>query len=293
MHNHNQISLNAIRVFATAANKGSITAAATTLGVTPSAVSHQIKNLEIALSTTLFDRGHNSIDLSDAGEAFLENVQPGLKTLEQATNSLTRDANELTVRVSSTLAVRWLIPSLDRFKSRYPDIRVRIETSREQQVQLDHAVDLAITYIPADASVATGTKILPDLCRPVLAPRLFDQTENLGHQSAFHIPAITCTDDNWDWKRWASHFGLRFDEMRFSDHFDIDDAAIHAATAGLGMVLAPAFMTQVEINAGTLIELPGFVPIELGAYYLLSSQRTDGVVKAFSQWLQSELENLT
>lgn len=289
MQSHRNISLNAIRVFATVAENQSISRAADVLRVTPSAVSHQVKNLEADLGAALFERKSNAISLTATGQAFLDDVLPGLRILAQATDALTGDANELTIRVSSTLAVRWLIPALERFRDRHPNAHVRFETSRTEQVQVGPSVDLAITYCTIGDTPGKGERILTDFSRPVLAPSLLASVGFKTPTDALKIPAITCTTGNWDWRLWTKHFGLAFEDMSFAGHFDIDDAALHGATAGLGMVLAPEFMTRAEIAAGTLVELPGFEPIEMGTYHLLHGPRTGGVVRDFRRWLMSEL----
>lgn len=292
MQRPRQTSLNAIRVFATVAQHNSIAGGAALLGVTASAVSHQIKNLEVSLSADLFIRSNNSITLTESGRVLLDEALPGLRILEQATNALSRDSNNITVRVSSTLAVRWLIPALDRFKNKNPGARVRIEISTTPQVRLDQSVDVAITYCSIGHEIGNGEKVLTDFSRPVLAPGLLQQAGLTDSESVVQIPAITCTDDNWDWWRWAQHFGLPFSRMKFTDHFDTDDAALHAAAAGLGMVLSPAFMAKAEIEAGTLVVLPYFEPVEMGSYYIMSGPRETAIVKAFRRWLSEELANL-
>lgn len=297
MQKHHQISLNAIRVFATVARRQSIAGAALVLGVTPSAVSHQVKNLEMMLDTALFARSNNAIALTGAGRQFLDDVAPGLNILEQASNVLLRDANEITVRVSATLAVRWLIPALEGFKEHFPDARIRIETSLFEETGLEQAVDMAITYRRfgghfgqgSEPEIGKGEKILTDFSRPVLASGLLRETGYTSRKDINLVPAIVCTENNWDWQFWARHFDIPIDEMRFTDQFDMDDAALHAATAGLGMVLAPSLMTMAELKAGSLVVLPDVEPLELGAFYLLLGPRTSGIVKDFRKWLLSEL----
>ena len=293
MLDHRNISLNAIRVFATVAENQSISRAADILHVTPSAVSHQVKKLEADLGATLFQRKSNAISLTETGRVFLNDVVPGLRILAQATDALTGDANELTIRVSSTLAVRWLIPALERFRDCHPNAIVRFETCRTEQVQVGPSVDLAISYCAVGDAPGKGDLILTDFSRPVLAASLLQSFDFKLPKDALKIPAIRCTTDNWDWRLWTQHFGLAYEDMSFAGHFDIDDAALHGATAGLGMVLAPAFMTRAEIAAGTLVELPGFEPIRMGSYHLLHGPRTGGVVRDFRRWLMSELSDVS
>lgn len=301
MQKQPRISLNALRVFAETARHQSIARAADTLGVTPSAVSHQIKKLESDLATTLFLRSNNAISLTHAGQGFLDEVTPGLAMLDQAVGGLLRDANELNLRVSATLAVRWLIPALERFKARHPDARIRIETSVLPEARLGHSMDMAIIYRPLStkpgpADQTGGEKILADRCRPVLAPGLLQTSGYRDRQDIGAVPALTCTESNWDWALWARHFDIPISGMQFADQFDIDDAALHGAVAGLGMVLAPAIMITKELKAGSLVVLPDVEPVELGAFYLQTGPhtglRSGGIVKAFRKWLTGELSSL-
>ena len=124
-----RISLNAIRVFTTVARTGSLTAAGAELGVTPGAVSHQLKKLEDGLGVSFFRRGNNSVSLTDVGERFYQEVAPAIGLIEHSAGALSRDENEITVQASMSLAVRWLIPALDRFRAVCPKARVRVETS--------------------------------------------------------------------------------------------------------------------------------------------------------------------
>lgn len=284
-----QISLNAIRIFATVTKEQSIAGAATVLGVTPSAVSHQVKNLEIALATALFKRSNNAIALTRAGIQFLDDVTPGLRMLEQASAVLLREANEITVRVSATLAVRWLVPALQRFKELYPNARVRIETSFIEETHPGPSVDMVITYRRLGNAPSEGEKILTDFSRPVLAPNLLQNSGYKNREDITSIPAIICTDNNWDWQLWSDHFEVPINKMSFTDQFDMDDTALHAAIAGLGMVLAPSLMTMSELKVGSLVTLPDVEPIELGAFYLLQGPRTNAMTRAFRKWLLSEL----
>lgn len=298
MQRHTKISLNAIRVFMIVARHQSIARAANELGVTPSAVSHQIKNLEMMLATPLFVRGNNAIALTSTGRHFLDEVLPGLRVIEQAVDNLVRDANEITVRVSATLAVRWLIPALDGFKEQCPEARIRIETSLLDEDQLGQSVDMAIIYRGfregegGSYNEVQGEKLLADFSRPVLAPELLRASGYALRKDIGLVPAITCAADNWDWKLWAGQMDVPIEDIKFADQFDMDDAALHAATAGMGMVLAPSLMTISELKAGSLVVLPDVEPAELGAFYLLTGLRSGGVVKKFRNWLMKELTSL-
>lgn len=289
MQRLNKVSFNAIRIFALVAKHGSISLAADELCVTASAVSHQIKNLETHLGISLFVRKNNSITLTDTGHSFLSDVSPGLAILKQATEKLFRDSNEVVVRVSVTFAVRWLIPSLERFKHRYPTAKIRIETSGFADVSLDPFSDLAITYRRRGDYRNKEDTLLTDYCCPVLSPDLLSKSGYRQAKDISHMPALKCTENNWDWGLWCAEVGIDQATIDFADQFDIDDAALRAAVAGLGMVLSPDFMIKSEIENKTLIRLPGFEAVELGRYCLQQGVRRDGMVEKFRSWLFEEM----
>ncbi len=284
-----RISLNAIRVFALVAKHDSISLAADELCVTASAVSHQIKNLETHLGISLFVRKNNSIRLTDTGLSFLADVTPGLVILNQATEKLFRDSNEVVVRVSVTFAVRWLIPSLERFKQRYPTAKIRLETSGFADVSLDPFSDIAITYRQKGDYQDKEDTLLTDYCCPVLSPDLLAQSGYGKSKDIIHLPALKCTENNWDWGAWCTEVGIDQTTIDFADQFDIDDAALRAAVAGLGMVLSSDFMIKSEVENKTLVKLPGFEAVELGRYCLQQGARKDGMVEKFKNWLFEEM----
>ena len=271
-------SLSAVRAFTVAAKHLSLSTAAA-----------EIKKLEHDLGTPLFLRGNNSICLTEVGHRFFEDAVTGIAVIDRSVEALSRDANEVVICVSVTLAVRWLIPALEKFKRRYPTARVRVETSHLADFPLGQSADAAVTYRRVDDQNQRGELLLRDFSRPVLSPTLLASTGYLGRDDIGKIPALKCTEDNWDWRIWADRMNVAEEDIRIMHEFDTDDAALHAAAAGLGMVLAPALTTKTEIGTGTLIALPGFEPMEIGRYHLLVGPRCDGMANRFRKWILAEM----
>lgn len=304
------LSLNAVRVFEVAARNGSLKLAGAELSVTPGAVSHQIKSLEESLGVVLFERRNNAVVLSEAGRQFLENVAPAIGTIERAAEALQRSASEVVVRAGVSLAVRWLIPRLEDFKRRHPRIRIRLETTHNQEVPLSPDVDLAISYSRAPLPRETdetanrerdgnGACLLKDISRPVAAPSLLDRSGYKALEDISSVPVLSATPDDWDWRAWSGSKELRdclgndtdletLGGIRVADRFDTDDAAIHGAVAGIGMVLMPPVMTEREIEAGSLVELPGAPSVRLGEFRLTVTPRPRPVVERFQGWLLAQ-----
>jgi LysR family glycine cleavage system transcriptional activator len=284
-----RISLNAIRVFTTVARIGSLTAAGAELGVTAGAVSHQLKKLEDGLGVSFFRRGNNSVSLTDVGERFYQEVAPAIGLIEHAAEALSRDENEITVQASMSLAVRWLIPALDRFRAVCPKARVRVETSPTSEGFAAMSVsDVSIRYFRTVEPIPEGWELLErDFGRPVVSPTLL--AKSLERREP--LPALICAAGNWDWKLWCEKTGVSLAEMFFAHEFDTDDAALHACVAGLGMVLAPPILIAKEMRSGALVPVPGYGPVEIGSYrYQRRSESR--VVRQFCTWINAEAGNI-
>ncbi|MEM7073734.1 MAG: LysR substrate-binding domain-containing protein [Pseudomonadota bacterium] len=286
MHNTHRISLNALRVFLHAARHKSFKTAAADLGVTPGAVSHQVRQLEDQLGLALFHRASNAIALTDAGTRLTEEAAPGLALLHGALDRLNRRARTLSVAVSTTFATRFLIPRLGRFKARHPGATIRVETLQDSGLAHDSDAEVIIAYIPGGAPSQGADVLFPDTCRPYLAPGLLDRLP--PRPALGDIPALQCTRDNWDWTLWLSQAGRAHQPLRFGSQFDLDDSALRAAVAGLGMVLASGFLIADDLRAGRLVALPGTPEISLGQYVIRHAARETTLSRAFVAWLRSE-----
>ena len=105
MQTKRNISLNAVRVFVLTARHLSIVQAAGEIGVTPSAVSHQLKKLESELGVALFKRSHNFLDLTDAGRRFHDDAAAAIAAIDRSAEALSRD------QMKSSFVSRSRLPS--------------------------------------------------------------------------------------------------------------------------------------------------------------------------------------
>lgn len=290
MQERHRVSLNAIRVFAIVARTGSLTAAGAELGVTSGAVSHQLKKLEDELGVSFFSRGNNTVSLTDVGRRFYAEVAPAIGLIERSADALYCDENEISVHATTSLALRWLIPSLDRFRALCPQVRVRVETSSGRGFPAVPDSDVSIRYFRAGTPADGWEFLARDLRRPVVSPSLL--ARNTGMETAvLDVPALQCCVGNWDWKLWCETFNISLEDLSLAHAFDTDDAALHACVAGLGTVLAPTILTARETRSGALATLPGYDPVETGTYrYRRRSESR--AVRQFCGWMDIEMRNL-
>jgi len=290
MQEKHRVSLNAIRVFAIVARTGSLTAAGAELGVTSGAVSHQLKKLEDELGVGFFRRGNNTISLTDVGRRFYEEVAPAIGLIERSADALYRDENEISVHATTSLALRWLIPSLDRFRALCPQVRVRVETSSARGFPTVPDSDVSIRHFRIGEAAEGWEFLARDLRRPVVSPSLLarDASQEIAVPD---IPALQCCVGNWDWKLWCETFDISPADLSLAHAFDTDDAALHACVAGLGMLLAPTILTGRETKSGALVTLPGYEPVETGTYRYQRRSESKAV-RQFCGWMDTEMRNL-
>jgi len=288
--------LSSLRVFEAAARHNSFRKAAQELNLTASAVSHGIQTLESWLGVELFHRGARGLRLTGAGEIYAPLVNQALSLLAKATDQLPGRKATGTLSVSSapTFANKILLPRLEKFTARHPNIRVTIDTS-QRQVDLtlddfDIAIRLSSTKKPEPNWTLLATETLMPVCSPGLG-RQFGVP--LDARLLSRAPLIHVTSVSADWHHWfgangielppSIDGGLRVDTMQMG--FD-------AAMRGLGIVLGRRPLVDEDVDSGRLVALVGQA-IPSGISYWMITSPTDfqkPEVKLFRHWLLSEFD---
>jgi len=160
------LPLPAVRAFEAAARLGGMKAAAAELGVTPAAVSHQIKALERYLGAALFERRHRAVAPTAAGlrlAAAARNAFDGLRGALDALSDagLIAGPATLTISAAPSLAAKWLAPRLHRFQAARPDIALRLSSDEAlDDPGGDRRIDVALRYGPGP----TPRRFTPNDC---------------------------------------------------------------------------------------------------------------------------------
>ena len=154
-----QALLDGLRAFSVAARQLSFKAAADALFVTPSAISHRIRDLEKHLGQRVFVRKTRAVELTDAGRALLDEVEPLLAGLDAAVDRAAKRARRRVLRVVAPpfLATDLLIPNLRSFYGMQPRIDLEIVTSAARSAEhlAQSDVSIVIAAAPPAGHVAT------------------------------------------------------------------------------------------------------------------------------------------
>lgn len=285
--------LNALRVFEAAARLGSFKAAAEELCVTPSAVSHQVANLEAVLNVPLFDRAGRRLSLNEAGEAYQRSIHDALSRLSQATQDVASETAmlALTILAAPGFAGKWLMPRIDDFLREHPEWRVRIEATTAQY--LPNNADVGIFYGPPAGPGLAVTPIVTERVLVLCSPRLLEQGPQLVRPADLARHVLIESRNRQQWRSWLADHGMENMAIRREMSVGRSVMAIDAAVQGLGIILESDFLAADEIASGRLIAPFGdieFPPAE-DAYFLVTRQGSPHKrpVASFVAWIEREI----
>ncbi|QYJ75290.1 LysR family transcriptional regulator [Shewanella sp. FJAT-52076] len=233
-------SLNGLRVFEAAARHLSFKLAAKELELTPTAVSHQIRNLESQLDIQLFIRHTRAVELTAAGHTLFETSRQVLRQIDQTLTSLgVGEDSEIHISAPHGFAALWLAQHLPYFQRRFPEVRVSVSHSDTPDTQGGH-----VAIIPADkVEDATLTEHFGIYASPAYLSRKHPQ------QTLMHVRRHSgVTQINWD--RWQKDYG-KFKEAQFIE-FDREDQLVQACLAGQGLALTSSLLVASLVEKGWL-----------------------------------------
>lgn len=291
--------LTAVRAFEAAARRLSISRAAEELHVTPPAISHQIRALEEWLGMRLFWRNSGVLELTPAGHTYLFRVSEAFNQLWEATDQISiKDANRtLSVVVPPSIATKWLIPRLGRFKERHPDLELRVQIFSPPIDFSQHFVDIGISF---GWSVGEGLHREPWMSYDIIAvasPELVKgdpplrEPSDLCRHTLLHDEALKI-HDRVDWRSWLEHFGVGEIETLPEIRFNLAAQTYQMAVERGGVALAKSPLVNLDIAAGRLLALFDYsMPSEF-SYDVIIPEPLIGNprVIAFRDWLFEEVK---
>ncbi len=282
--------LTALRAFEAAARHLSFKHAAAELSLTPTAISHQIRQLEDRLGVALFVRGTRRVDLTPAGQSLFPALRDGFDTMARAVQAVRPTLRPRPLVLSTTMAFasRWLLARLPRLAASHPDISLHLHTS-DMPVDLQGgAAQLAIRYGPGRASGLNDVSLLPSRFAPVCSPAL----QARGTQDLVRLPLI-----GFEWFRREAttpDWPLWFERARVAPvarqlHFSDEVHAIQAAIAGQGIALVNLTLAAQELADGLLCQ-PFGPELEGHDFRLVWPQANDAdpAIAQVRDWLLDE-----
>jgi len=284
--------LHAVRVFDAVARLCNLSRAGDELNMTQSAVSYQIKQLEVFCGGPLFIREARGVRLNERGATLAPVVARALADLAQGFRAASGKAETvLAISTMQTIAGNWLAPRIGNFQMLHPELAVRLDISA---ALADFAAD------GIDVAIRSGKGQWPGL----VSHLLFDQTftavaspDYLAREGRPASPAdmlrhvLTAPSDPW-WDIWFAKAGIATPVRiaRLGVDVETQQMAASVAMAGHGIALITPRFDAGCLASGRLIKLFDIMASAGSAYYLVypHEARNARKVRLFRDWVLSE-----
>jgi len=279
-------SLQTLRAFDAAGRHQSYSRAGEELGLTHSAVSHRIRELESVVGARLFERQGNRMMPTTDGKRLLGQVRNALGLLESIFDS-SPAPSKLTVKISVFPALsRWLVPRLGALRALYPELDLRIDLS-PGIVELGKGIDAAIRYgvgpwPSTDAALLAGEILFP-VCSPAyLAANPIGDPADL----------LDCTLLRHPWHSWAAWFeaaGIAAGEPTDGPYYSDSSLLTDAAAAGEGVALARGMGVADRLLDGTLVRPSTVTIADVHSHFFVKPEGArDQMLDKIERWLTAE-----
>ena len=247
---HDLPPLHTLPAFEAVARLGSFLAAAEALYLTPSAISHRIKQLEEHLGQPLFERRHRAVVLTAAGRRYLAVVREALLRLDEASAVLRAPRRErLRISAAPALGSKWLVARVAEYQQGHPDLEFTLGTATGLGPLLNGEADIGLRYGEEEWPGLLAWKLFKErvfpVCSPTLAANLQTPTDLDGVRLLRH-PLLS-------WSRWFAAAGLRRPEPASGPTYEDALLMLEAAVAGHGVALMAATLAQPYLDEGRLV----------------------------------------
>lgn len=289
-------SLTALRAFEAAARHMSFRAAAEELAVTPTAISHQIRDLETACGTALFRRRPRPVSLTEAGKRLypvlresFDSMSAGIATLRE-----TRERSPLRVTTTNAFAHRWLVPRLPLWRAAYPGCMLEVIGTDDVVDLRAGQADVAIRYARTAPPGLLGREILRDMFWPMCSPALL--VANGVPKCPAEILRLPLIHMQWQesepeppaWNNWMATVGADAAEGH-ALWFREELHAIEAVIGGQGVGLCSDVLVARELQVGALVKL-GERPLAGFGFFTarVPGHRREPAILAFEDWVAEQ-----
>ena len=260
--------------------------------MTQAAISHQVKALEEYLEVKLFRRLNRALRLTDEGQAYAPALTEAFQGIRSATRSLhrLRDNAPLTVSVIPSLAARWLVPRLGRYRALHPESDLLIAPSLRLVDLSQGEVDIAIRYGRGEYPGLETCRLMGEDLFPVCSPELLTGSDGLKTPSDLAQVPLLHDDNHEDWLAWLRAAGIADVPAERGTVFTDGSILVEAAIAGQGVALSRGALVDEALRTGTLVRpFPQTLTTDLAYYVVCLPERAlEPRIMRFREWLLAE-----
>ena len=275
-------NLQDLDIFVKTAECGGLSAAARMLDISPAVASAALKRLESSLNVALFMRTTRSMRLTLEGETLLTRCKPlleGLREVESEVNTGKALVNgNLQISMPSDLGRNVILPWLDEFQNKYPDVHLRVQISDRVADVYRQPVDIALRYgVPASSGLI-AFPLVPDNRRVLCAAPTYlkkygrpNGPQDLKAHNCLCLMINEAIYNNWRFSRGDEEISVNVHGDRFSDD---SDAVRRWSTAGYGLIYRSYLDVAKDIDEGRLeIVCPEWIGEKFPLYLVCADRR--------------------
>jgi LysR family glycine cleavage system transcriptional activator len=277
-----------LRAFCIAARHKSFKAAADELALTPSAVSHQMKELEEVMGVRLFERKTRALALTTAGHTLLEEIAPLLDMMDRSLAQFSRRNRRRNVRVllPPFFASELFVPRLESFFALHPGIDIQVDTVDPWPSDHPLSADVSIVLTNSEPQGVKAVRLFPVKLAAVCAKGFAASVARLGREAFRETALIVQKARPFAWTNWANELGLDTPEPRNIIELDTMFSVVRAAERGVGIALVPEILCDAWFRSGALVRLFSLQLETDDSYFLVSRFQDAGKpeVTAITNW---------
>lgn len=280
--------LTALRAFEVVARHLSVTKAAAELGVTPGAISQQLRQLQEGLRIELVARQHGKLVLTNSGLHLATRLSDCFEQMDRAVREVAGDpsSRKLQLRVTPTFAIRWLVPRLTYFYAEHPEFEIEVGTyPRQEDVEVD-AVDFVVRHGPGAWDDAASDPIFEDALTPVCSPALARDLRTPADLAGQNLLHSMMRSDAWE--LWLTSAGLPDLSARRTTRLANAAVTYRAAIDGLGVALGQMPYVREDLETGRLVTPFDRVLRTGNGYHLAYARRKSSYpnISVFRKWMR-------
>ena len=288
---HSLPPLASLRAFEAAARHCSAKLAAHELSVTPTAISHQVRQLEDTLGVALFIRQPRQLVLTPQGRELQAVLSESFGAMAQAVARLRAPPARKVVTLSTmpAVAARWLLPGVGALRAAHPQLDLHIHASHEA-VPLDGvSADVAIRYGHGKWPGLVAEKLFDNVFAPACSPALkLRRRGDLRRHTLLHFSVPRSRNQPGTWAAWQRQAQVPGLDVSAGPVFSDETHTVSAALQGQGVALMSLALIADELRAGTLVR--PFGPVLQGLpFYLVcpEARRSEPAVAAVFEWVRA------
>lgn len=279
-----------LKGFEAAARLESFSRAAEELGLSQSAISHQMRLLEGHIGQPLFLRIGREVRLTDAGRDYQRTVRQCLELMEAGYRRLEpyRKPGSVVIYAPPDFARRWLLHRLPDLTGAAPACEPWLDTSGAPVDFETMEVDLAIVYAEEPPEGHESLLLAKDRLSALGAPDRVRALREPG--DLIGTPLIHC-EHELGWADWFARIELETEQIWQGSNFSDADLALAAAELGQGLALGSLPLAQTALASGLLVQpFPEVIEMRRAWYALSTPDRlADADVRATWAWLGKQL----